>query len=114
MVESGQYAQSSGGKNKPGGVPAWYRDQPQLIRGDEFYLTAFWELSSCRQFGYSIGPIPWNRVVEYGERRRLDRRMIKVFEVVLRELDEVYLAWLRDNQERKTEQTRRQSRAKQR
>lgn len=74
------------------------------MRGDEFYIRAFWELSSCRQFGQFIGPIPWHRIVQYGERKGLDGGMIGVLEVVIRELDEVYLRDLRD-QRRQTETT---------
>jgi len=61
-------------------------------------MRAFWELSSCRAFGMSIGPIPWTAVVEYAERKGLDSTMILVFEVVMRELDEAYLTDLRENQ----------------
>ena len=110
-IESGQYEASKAGKKR--GVPDWYLRQPPLERGDEVYVRAFWELSSTRQFGYSTGPIPWHRVVQYGQRIGLDARMIAVFEVVVRELDEVYLEWLRENQ-RRTEETRSRNRPKKR
>lgn len=76
------------------------------MRGDVFYLRAFWELSSERQFGHAIGPIPWSKIIFYGERRNLDDAMMDVFEHVLRELDETYLKWQRDQQARRIEQTR--------
>lgn len=69
-------------------------------------MRAFWELSSCRQFGYAVGPIPWHRIVQYGERAGLDAAMMGVFEHVIRELDESYLEDQRNRQKRKTEQTR--------
>jgi hypothetical protein len=62
-------------------------------------MRAFWELSSCRYFGSgAIGPIPWNRVCEYAEKKGLDGSLIAVFEVVMRELDEEYLRYQRDEQ----------------
>lgn len=73
------------------------------MRGDEFYLRAFWELSSERQFGQAIGPIPWSKIVIYGKRKKLDDSMLAVFEFVVRELDEAYLEWQRDEQRRRTE-----------
>lgn len=76
------------------------------MRGDEFYMRAFWNLSSERQFGHAIGPIPWSKIIDYGERRNLDDTMMDVFEHVLRELDEAYLKWQRDRQKREIEQTR--------
>jgi len=69
-------------------------------------MRAFWELSSERQFGTCIGPIPWSKILEYGERKGLDYSMLAVFERVVRDLDEAYLEWQRDDQKRRTEQTR--------
>jgi hypothetical protein len=96
-VESGQY------QNSTGSVPDWWHKKPPEVRGDEFYLRAFWELSSCRQFGFSVGPIPWHIIVEYGDRKGLDRGMMEVFEYVIRELDEVYLKDLNKNRQESTE-----------
>ena len=82
-------------------MPKWFEDEPKSERGDEFYIRAFWELSSCRQFyivqGVKgahtvLGPIPWDKLVEYGERAGLEPDMMNVFSVVIRELDEFYLA----------------------
>jgi len=75
-------------------------------------MQAFWELCSCRTFGMSIGPIPWTAIIEYGERKGLDSTMILVFEVVMRELDEVYLSDLREQQEKKRQQSVRDTRRK--
>jgi len=69
-------------------------------------MRGFWELSSERQFGHCIGPIPWSKILEYGSWRGLDDAMLAVFEHVIRELDEAYLKWQRDEQERRIEQTR--------
>jgi len=96
-VESGQYERATGGR-----LPGWYDDRPPEVRGDEIYLRAFWELSSERQFGQSVGPIPWSKVIQYGERKGLDSVMIGVLEVVMRELDEVYLKDLLEAQRKRS------------
>lgn len=76
------------------------------MRGDEFYMRAFWNLSSERQFGQVLGPIPWSKIIDYGERRKLDDAMVGVLEHVVREMDECYIRWQRDQQQRRVEQTR--------
>lgn len=82
------------------------------MRGDEFYIRAFWELSSCRDFGQFVGPIPWDKIILYGERKGLDSDMINVLEVVIRELDEVYLRDLREQRRSEQERSARDARRK--
>ena len=77
------------------------------MRGDDLYLQAFNALSSERQFGQTIGPIPWSKIVFYGEKKKLDDAMMGVFEHVIREMDEAYLRYQRDQQERRLQQSRR-------
>ena len=99
---SGQYQKARG---TGGRAQRFIEKEPPYVRGDEFYMRAFWELSSERQFGQAIGPIPWSKIVSYGERQGLDNTMLKVFEHVIRELDEQYLRWQRDQQQRRIDQT---------
>jgi len=61
-------------------------------------MRAFWELSTERQFGQIIGPIPNSKVVQYGYRHGLNPGMIAVLETVIRELDEKWLGWQREEQ----------------
>lgn len=79
-------------------LPSWVEDEPATSLGDVFYLRAFSELSTCRQFGEVTGPIPWDRIYLYGSRFRLDYAMMNVFERVIRELDEAWLGWQREEQ----------------
>lgn len=97
-MESGQYQRATGT------LPDWWLNKPSGARGDDFYIRAFWELSSCRDFGNFLGPIPWDKIILYGERKGLDEAMIGVLELVIRELDEVYLRDLRE--QRRAEQER--------
>lgn len=66
-------------------------------------MRAFWELSSTRQFGQVVGPIPWDMIVLYGERAGLSLDMQRVFEEVVRELDEKYLEHCREEQRQRTQ-----------
>ena len=55
-------------------------------------MRAFWELSSCRFFGGgAIGPLPWDKCMDYADRKGLSHEMQELFERVMRELDEAYL-----------------------
>lgn len=67
-------------------------------------MRAFWELSSTRSFGEAIGPIPWDKIVAYGYHRGYDKATIRVLEIVIRELDEV---WLKTNIERQRQRQNR-------
>lgn len=80
---------------KARGVPApeWLDEVPVLIDGDEFYLQAFNELSTCRQIGFGVGPIPWRDIIFFAEYARLDETMLPIFVRIIRAMDRVYLEW---------------------
>lgn len=40
--------------------------------GLELFYEAFHELSSCRQIGLGLGPIPYTAIVEYCDRNEMD------------------------------------------
>lgn len=58
------------------------------MRGSEFYLRAFYELSSERLI--PRGPIPWNRIREYGTAQGLEPDVLALFHAVVREMDQEY------------------------
>jgi hypothetical protein len=74
-------------------LPDWYMDGPDLLPGDEFYLRAFGELSTCRYIGMSAGPIPWTAMVTYGKMVGLDTDAMELFILVLRMMDSEYLEY---------------------
>lgn len=71
-----------------------------LVRGDELYLEAFDVLSTERSFGNGVGPIPWSKIIFYGERKGLTYDMIEVFDYVIRAMDRAFLQWHADQQEK--------------
>jgi hypothetical protein len=72
------------------------------VVGQDFYLRAFWYLSSCRQLGQSIGPIPsdkseWYAVCKAG----LDPAMAEAFMYVMVQMDAAYLEWIEEENEKR-------------
>jgi hypothetical protein len=79
-------------------LPAWYKEPPEGPDPavEQLFLTAWERLSSCRQIGMTVGPIPFHLMVWYAERQGFDRDTIDTFCEVLGELDAL---WLRQKAE---------------
>lgn len=72
------------------------------MEDDEFYMEAFWELGTCRNSGFGIGCIPYTAIRTYAvDDKKLPEDLYDVFRQVIRELDEVFLAWHNDEAEAK-------------
>lgn len=56
------------------------REAPTLLPGLDLYYNAFWELTSCRQIGMGVGPIPWTAVEAYGHSNGFDEPVTLVTE----------------------------------
>lgn len=95
MVTSGQYQR----KHRTGLLPPIVRNRPSLDPSDEWYLSAFYALSTCRsdtfapEYGMVYGRIPWTAIRQYAREYGLDSYDAHVFDFVMRTLDDV---WLRD------------------
>jgi hypothetical protein len=75
-------------------LPEWAEREPPVYPGDEFILTAFYHLSSCRQFCEGPpGPIPWHHIIHYAERAELDAENTDSLVYIIREMDTKYLNW---------------------
>jgi hypothetical protein len=68
-------------------------EEPEQYDGDDFYIAAFWALSTTRQVGFGRGCIPWNHIVEYAKVMELDEELTPMFVEVIREMDVGYLAF---------------------
>lgn len=65
-----------------------------MYPGDDFLLTAFYDLSSCRQLGDGVpGPVPWHIIVQYADRAGLDPENAEALIRIIREMDSGYLKW---------------------
>lgn len=60
------------------------------ITGFEFYYDAFKELSTTRQSGFGVGPIPFTAIISYFTIYNIDGDFDE-FASILRRMDNVYL-----------------------
>ncbi len=77
------------------GVPApdWIEDEPVKMWSDGFYMKAFHELSTERQLGFTVGPIPMSAIRSYPGLEALSPAMIVLFETVIQRMDSTYRDW---------------------
>ena len=75
-------------------LPEWYLNEPHVLTGEEFYLSAFEELGSTRHLGMAIGPIPWTAMMDYAAFHRLSRENAIAFVRIIRIMDGEYLKWV--------------------
>jgi len=81
--------------------PEWWSDCPDLLPHESFYLGGFWRLSTERQQGMSVGPIPWSAIQAYGVAKGLDSATMGLFHEVIRSMDGVYLEWTINEQKKR-------------
>ena len=64
-------------------------DREPGIEGFDFYFEAFEELSTTRQIGMAVGPIPFTAIVDYFNIYQLSD--FDEFSYVMRRMDKIYL-----------------------
>ena len=74
-------------------LPEWYVEQPALFLGGEFYMNAFMRLSTCRQVGMTLGPIPWDKAEAYIQSRGFSTVFCDFFLQVIYEMDSAWIEW---------------------
>lgn len=84
-MTSGQYEKNTGR------LPDWYESRPEIRSALQFYLSAFWVLTTERR--YERGPIPWTAVRDFGVQAGLDPENIRVLHWVVAVLDDEYRAF---------------------
>lgn len=93
-------------KRRP--VPEWFLDCPELLPGDEVCVVAFWDLSTERQCGMTLGPIPWSKAMLYGSARMgLRGPALESFWRMVRVIDEAYLGWMKEQHDRQVDRDKR-------
>lgn len=53
-------------------LPDHIKNAPDLLVGLELFYNGFQELTTCRQLGMSLGPIPWTAIDQYCVRYDID------------------------------------------
>lgn len=77
--------------------PSFIADAPTLLPGLDLYLEAFRELSTCRPYigmNGAPGPIPWDRINDWGREHEFDGEAREYLVVMIRALDDEYLEWM--------------------
>jgi len=79
-------------------IPQSILEAPEVRHDLAFFWSAFHALSSCRNFGMSVGPIPWTAIAEYaGFHNVFD---FEEFEEIIRRMDSYYLDLIFSDQEK--------------
>lgn len=102
------------GLEKGRAAPEWFLDCPESMPTDEFYLSAFWDLSTCRGMGLSMGPIPWHHIRDYAEFAGLDPENGFAFCTIIRRLDAAYLQHMSDTQAAESDRAKKAGEARSR
>jgi hypothetical protein len=90
--------------------PDWFEnDNVVLPAAAEFYMAAFWDLSTCRPMGMTVGPIPWDKIQAYAEFADLNRELAQVFGIVIRRMDIVFMDDMREQSEKARNATQEQT-----
>lgn len=74
-------------------TPAWLEEEPPCQAGDAYYMQAFWDLSTERQLGFTVGPIPESAIQRYPGVEYLSPAMMALFKAVIRSMDSTYRDW---------------------
>ena len=77
-------------------IPEYINNAPQLWPGLGIYYKAFWDLMSSRMVAFGPGPIPWDAVDRYAERRQFDDDQRVALEHHIQLMDVVYLKYWND------------------
>lgn len=82
-------------------LPDKIANAPELLPGLEMYLTAFNRLSTCRQIGMGLGPIPWTSIGVYADQEELDEYHRDELYYFIEKLDCAFLEWSAKQSEKK-------------
>lgn len=75
--------------NRP--LPQWLRNAPRLWPGLSPIYAAFVELSTCRTFGMTPGPIPWTAIMQYADLEGMDGDERANLLYLIRAMDRAFL-----------------------
>lgn len=82
-------------------LPDFIKNQPELMFGLDIFVQAFWDLSTCRQMGMGLGPIPWISIQEYCIMLQCSEDFTKDLHYHIRRIDQAYLNWASESNKEK-------------
>lgn len=74
-------------------LPERIHNAPELQMGLDLYYEGFLDLTSCRQMGMAIGPIPLLAILEYCVIKDITGQQQADFVWLIQRLDAKYLEW---------------------
>jgi hypothetical protein len=72
-------------------VPDKIKNKPEIKPGLDLYWRAFQDLSTDRDVGMGVGPIPWLAIHAWAERNYIRGDDFERLVLILRGLDNIYL-----------------------
>jgi hypothetical protein len=83
-------------------IPDAIADPPELDPGLQWYLSAFFELSTDRSMGFGPGPIPGMAIRDFAKWYQVTADEFDDFVYLIRELDAEWLDWTAKQSEKKS------------
>lgn len=71
--------------------PAQFLEQPEILPHNQFYWEAFGDLSTERQIGMGLGPIPRSAIQSYAKEFGITGDEYEIFQRIIRKMDNKYL-----------------------
>jgi hypothetical protein len=82
-------------------LPKAIANAPELNLGLEFVYSAYWDLSTCRDYGWGCGPIPWTSIFDFAKGHELDADETEEFVHLIRSMDKAHLEHINAENEKK-------------
>ncbi len=75
---------------------------PELLPGEEWYVSAFWDLASERigSGSQTLGRIPWSKAMMFGTYWGLREPMLSGFWLIIQQMDMGYLEYMKGEHDR--------------
>ena len=77
----------------------WFVEEPLLLPGESFFISAFQRLDTERY--EAMSPIPYSRIVDFADRNHIDEDFIDIFVSLIYSID---VAVLKDKEKKLEEQ----------
>ncbi len=74
-------------------IPNKIQNAPELNLGIQLFYAGFLDLTSCRQVGMGLGPIPLLSILEYCLVKEIEGDQQEDFVWFIQRLDQKYLDW---------------------
>jgi len=72
-------------------IPPRIAGAPELEAGAEIWMLAFRQLTTERQIGWGVGPIPWSAIAAWAEEWELDEEQASDLAYYVRRMDREYI-----------------------